>query len=70
MKPGDLIKFSWSNGSWTGLIIELRHLEIYSKERESPFNIIVWRPDRDDIQEWLAPWGTSKYRIEVMNENR
>lgn len=74
MEAGDLIKFSWASGSWVGLIIEILHLKIYAKERvrpgipERPFNIVVWRADRGEVQEW--PMDVYEMQIEVLNESR
>jgi hypothetical protein len=58
VKVGDMIKFTYSNAYWTGLIVELL---------EGAW-AIIWRPDRG-FQTWSLDQENSHYQIEVINES-
>jgi hypothetical protein len=71
MKPGDLVKFSWSTGSWIGLVIDLvRTKDARGMERERCSHVKIFRPCRQDVQVWSLAGAGSAFSIEVICESR
>lgn len=68
MIAGDLIRFSWKNGSWVGLILEIIKPNIWPKNSTNSEIAVILRMQRGDIQEW--PLDIYQKRMETISESR
>lgn len=68
MVTGDLIRFSWENGSWVGLVLEIIKPNIWPKGSTNPEIAVIFRMQRHDVQEW--PLSIYYDQMEVISESR